>query len=66
MNNNNEAPATTCDTTNCDEIATQGIRILAKGALPTHSSHMCVTDATRVYDLFDPNRRGGKIELFDI
>lgn len=59
------APAT-CDTIGCTNPAEIGIRVLARGNLKARDALMCGDDATRVYNLFDYNRRGGKVELFDL
>jgi hypothetical protein len=52
----------TCETDYCDNDAEIGITVLRSNI----TRRMCTEDATRVYDFFDPNRRGGKVELFDL
>jgi hypothetical protein len=51
----------TCETEGCDRE--QEIGISVKGG---KVYKMCVADATRVYDQWDPNRKGGKVELIDL
>jgi hypothetical protein len=65
--NTNPAPTApaACDTEGCEHDQEIGIRILV-APLAGREFRMCVTDATRVYDLRDRNRVGGKVELFDL
>ena len=65
----NEATTATdlrCATDYCEKEAEIGIIVLGNGKRPDTAYQMCTDDATRVYNLFDFNRKGGKIELFDL
>lgn len=55
----------TCQTEGCTAEQEIGIRILAAPLAGTEL-RMCTADGTRIYDLRDPNRNGGKVELFDL
>jgi hypothetical protein len=50
-----------CETEGCDREQEIGIRVLGG-----ETYKMCVKDATRVYDQWDPSRKGGKVELVDL
>jgi hypothetical protein len=57
----NTTSATKCETDGCDREQEIGIRVLGGTTY-----RMCTADATRVYDAYDPSRRGGKVELTDL
>jgi hypothetical protein len=57
----NTKNATKCETDGCDREQEIGIRVLGG-----ETYKMCTNDATRVYDAYDKNRRGGKVELIDL
>jgi hypothetical protein len=57
----NTTKTTECQTDGCDREAEIGIRVLGGEVY-----QMCTSDATGVYNRYDPNRRGGKVELLDL
>jgi hypothetical protein len=58
-----EHPTPTCVTDGCDHAAEIRLWTLRPDGTRREPALLCVTDATRVYDVYDRNRRGGKVEI---